>query len=49
MFTDTERLDWLIAIENQNEAERILATVEPSKVREAIDEAIKEQMNDNSN
>lgn len=49
MTTDTERLDWFIAIKNQNEAERILATVEPAKVRGAIDEAMKEQMNDNSN
>jgi len=40
--TDTERLNWLIAHENQEESQRILATIPPEEVRAVVDKAMEE-------
>jgi len=40
--TDTARLNWRIAHENQEESQRILATIPPEEVQAALDKAMEE-------
>lgn len=42
-YTDTERIDWLVDLDNREEAERIVCTVAPEDFRKAIDEYLEKE------